>query len=1401
MGEEEGKDGKLAFGQRLQLFHIGPWRGHYLRYDTFKSLIKTLAEHLESGSLALKALDAQPEEQTFRRLLQEDVTMANEFVTSHTATLSSNLDSFEEKLQAMQSRTGAAGGGDSGMEGAAAPRRSPNQSLRNRKRRAKGRGKGSGEDGSVLEGNSSSLAEDGTFSLRHLHDLQQLCIDFVQLREYVNLNRKGFIRILEKHAHHLHQDNSEDIERICLERFCDSSIMKGLAARIEHLRDGVQQWAPSQIVHTELFEQMMSIKVLSQLQDHPSADRSASDSFWNFMPVASVLFQKGFHSFIKVLCISLVSGFGWKTQEGDGSFDVGRFASIGILFTLMTLARNQSMLWARSFRGSMTSTGSIAVLARGAVLVSLLLLPTSGVGWRVSFLLLVLENFFGVIVQSLAHRILKERSKLWTCNKSTPPVSDRTFSLLSSAFSLGGTLGALVLSLLHANAQLLGYLVTGAALIEFVLFLLSKEPTVKYPESGMDSSKYSQSSYILNPVTVLLQEQGARWVLIALVASCVGPNTLYSCAILMVGVRLGESLGLTVGRNSLRGKLNMFQISLLGTGASLSLSIVPLLLLPGEYLGVASPLTSLVERPSVRLYGSCILLGVFSLLNLTARICSTARRAALGGSTTGESGASLFRAASMEDMNTRVWLFKLSKSFGPFVVGVTIENRHTSLLYVASLLFFWGAITAVAGLLQLRKKAEPYAAEREMRDMGFERWGRFIVVEGLDGSGKSTQLKKVEEKLRSAGFDVVLTGWNSSSMMGESIKNAKRMRRMRRRTFALSQSADLSEQLYDLILPALSDGKIVLADRYFYTSLARDSVRGSERDWLENLFLSMIRPDLVLYFRINVETAINRVLARRVLDEQLMSDAEEDSDGELATLTEAVLPSQSSSSWNPVDLNKQIDVSLKGGSNLVLSDAGTSLVTRMSSSTSLFVEEGEYVPKFHDPKENTLEQPKLNYYEAGLDVHLDPDPLQNFIRFQTLVSEQYDSMVEEFGFQVIDASAPIEIQHSEVMGHIDRVLRLGPPLKTNVQNILCKDPRLDSVQVRNNYLKNRTWQGLHFFFRNQHQKLLERFEQLADVASMPVVFLHANPHVDNFSKSHQGCSLADFDRSKFGPYAWDLLRLMLSVSLRQKDMTSHVLHSSVVRKARDGYLWGFAHPDMPWRQMQKMELIKVSEDEIDMNAYLAANRGWAREMRSNPLPVDHPDVLSLVQQFVESRKETELLDQYEIEEAGRGFGSMGERLRFLVVLCPKDRKGDRIFLDMKETRQDPDTQFFRNPFDHQGKRLIAASKLYCPGWMLRQGYGKLGDLEFHMRQIPPLNAKLKGLLSLADQKDFVYAAASQLGRGHRLSLQGFVSPDKLVSHLTSYLPELMEIAQRLKWEITTAFFQYKTAWEEAENLL
>lgn len=73
----------------------------------------------------------------------------------------------------------------------------------------------------------------------------------------------------------------------------------------------------------------------------------------------------------------------------------------------------------------------------------------------------------------------------------------------------------------------------------------------------------------------------------------------------------------------------------------------------------------------------------------------------------------------------------------------------------------------------------------------------------VEGSGKSTQLSMLEMKLRLAGYDVVTTCWNSSSMMSESIKGAKRMRRMRRRTFALTQAADITEQLYDLVIPAL----------------------------------------------------------------------------------------------------------------------------------------------------------------------------------------------------------------------------------------------------------------------------------------------------------------------------------------------------------------------------------------------------------------------------------------------------------------------------------------------------------------------------------------------------------------------------------------------------------------------
>ncbi|MDE2291466.1 MAG: dTMP kinase, partial [Elusimicrobia bacterium] len=154
--------------------------------------------------------------------------------------------------------------------------------------------------------------------------------------------------------------------------------------------------------------------------------------------------------------------------------------------------------------------------------------------------------------------------------------------------------------------------------------------------------------------------------------------------------------------------------------------------------------------------------------------------------------------------------------------------------------------------------------------------GRLIVVEGLDGSGKSTQLEMLRESLEAQGAKVVTTRWNSSELVSEAVKKAKRERTLTPASFAALNAADLSDRLENVILPALREGSIVLSDRYFYTALARDSVRGNDPLWLRRLYDSVLRPDLTFYFRLPVETAIGRVLARTEDRLKLSEDFAED---------------------------------------------------------------------------------------------------------------------------------------------------------------------------------------------------------------------------------------------------------------------------------------------------------------------------------------------------------------------------------------------------------------------------------------------------------------------------------------------------------------------------------------------
>lgn len=141
--------------------------------------------------------------------------------------------------------------------------------------------------------------------------------------------------------------------------------------------------------------------------------------------------------------------------------------------------------------------------------------------------------------------------------------------------------------------------------------------------------------------------------------------------------------------------------------------------------------------------------------------------------------------------------------------------------------------------------------------------GTLICVEGIDGSGKSTQLAILRDWLKSKGLDVIFTEWNSSELISQTTKKAKKKNLLSPRTFSLLHAVDFADRLEQIIIPALKAGFIVLADRYVYTAFARDVARGVDKNWVRNMYGFAVKPDLTLYYSINAETSLERICANR----------------------------------------------------------------------------------------------------------------------------------------------------------------------------------------------------------------------------------------------------------------------------------------------------------------------------------------------------------------------------------------------------------------------------------------------------------------------------------------------------------------------------------------------------------
>lgn len=141
--------------------------------------------------------------------------------------------------------------------------------------------------------------------------------------------------------------------------------------------------------------------------------------------------------------------------------------------------------------------------------------------------------------------------------------------------------------------------------------------------------------------------------------------------------------------------------------------------------------------------------------------------------------------------------------------------------------------------------------------------GKLFVVEGIDGSGKSTQLDLLRKWLIAKGYCVAFSEWNSSPLVRDTIKRGKKSKILTPTTFSLLHAADFIHRMEQQMIPALKAGAIVLADRYIYTAFARDVARGVDPEWVRELYALAVVPTQALYFRVPLEESLRRIMLGR----------------------------------------------------------------------------------------------------------------------------------------------------------------------------------------------------------------------------------------------------------------------------------------------------------------------------------------------------------------------------------------------------------------------------------------------------------------------------------------------------------------------------------------------------------
>ncbi len=208
--------------------------------------------------------------------------------------------------------------------------------------------------------------------------------------------------------------------------------------------------------------------------------------------------------------------------------------------------------------------------------------------------------------------------------------------------------------------------------------------------------------------------------------------------------------------------------------------------------------------------------------------------------------------------------------------------------------------------------------------------GKLIVIEGADGSGRSTQITRLMEFLEQSGHATVRVGLKHSSLVSEELEQAQQGNILSRITLSLFYATDFADQLENVILPALKAGFIVLSDRYIYTLMARDMVRGMNEAWLKNIYGVALVPDAVFYLQTSPEHLVERTFRKAQ---------------------------------------------------------------------------------------------QLDYWESGMDLGLSRDMFDSFLKYQSLMMEQFQRLQKSYGFRIIDGNQSVDGIYAELREDVEAVMK------------------------------------------------------------------------------------------------------------------------------------------------------------------------------------------------------------------------------------------------------------------------------------------------------------------------------------------------------------------------------------------